>query len=652
MKKFFLYPILVLLGLIVTLLLGLFLVLFFNPTLIVNPQNLDWVLRKTHILKKWSWDEAVFSHEWMKWNERNISGHFRDFCFEFDHEAVNYSTCLREISWNFKVEFFRGQGLRSVTNKPISIRGDWTNILLKETPSKEKGPVAPPDIWSYWSMLWSPLVPDMDFIFQKNKISTKGKEFGFDVELQKKLKELEIKGLGFTLWANPDMLKLMAPKDFEIPYDLKYAPRLHLYNTELVAHMKEEGIPVLLHGSLESIRFKINSFLDLPLKDGFDTLALRKKMFLATSALVEVQEVKKNIGRFAPKPFNVLPAPLSGMDGGITVKVTTHPEKKNELALVKAMTNIDLKSKEQVLFMDLGTDVVMNLMTFKPESILLGVDFKRVKIKLPRISKKRMPPQFLPDKRIQKTIKPKTEKAESKTDMKFKIEALGDKALGVSSNLLDEILRLNLDLLIENGNVEKGFVKILPLKTKVFKRPIKIPSMLVKFNYPAEPVLDGVIKFKLPQYEITMKLEGPISDPRYAFFSKPPLSLSDIYSVLLFGRPMSELDPDDKRAAGQTNEVLANGVLSLSVLYFLSGGTVEYVGYDPDSKNAMAQFGLGSKSSLRVGGDKEGLNSTGIRHSIGKGWFIDTSAQSGQKSSTNPSNSTNYGVMLERIIAY
>ena len=94
-------------------------------------------------------------------------------------------------------------------------------------------------------------------------------------------------------------------------------------------------------------------------------------------------------------------------------------------------------------------------------------------------------------------------------------------------------------------------------------------------------------------------------------------------------------------------------VTSLSVLYVLAGSPVEYVGYDPNSKNATAQFGLGKKSSLRVGGGSEGVNSTAIRRSLGKGWYLDTSVQQSQEDpSSSPNSTRDYGVLLERIISY
>jgi autotransporter translocation and assembly factor TamB len=220
----------------------------------------------------------------------------------------------------------------------------------------------------------------------------------------------------------------------------------------------------------------------------------------------------------------------------------------------------------------------------------------------------------------------------------------------LKTDLLDEALRLNFKLLIDQGELKNGFVDILPLKTTVFKRPIEVPSAKIKFHAPLEPTMDAGIIFKLPEYTITMLLEGPLSKPRYAFSSEPPLPQNDIYAVLLFGRPIAELDPDSKNAAQRTNMMLTQGILSLSVLYFLAGSPVEYVGYDPQSGEASAQIGLGAKTSLRVGAGESGSTSTGVRRSLGKGWYLDTSVQNNQNTST--SDTKDYGVLLERVIAY
>lgn len=654
MKKYVLYPILGIFSLLLLLILVLVSILFFKPTLFINPTNLDYALQKAKILKSYSWSEAEISHEWVKWNKRNIKGHFKNLCFEFENESARLKTCLAEISWDFQLNYEWKIGLKSITNRPIYVRGEFSEISIKDNPEAPKDNT-PPDVWRYWSVLWGDLIPDFDFKFLKNELITKGKKFQFDVALVKTPKEMKGESMGVKLIADPNGFLIIAPPRYKVPGNLKFEPPLILHDVKLQGLIKKEIVLLELTGALESLPFQMNSSVDLPLKGDLAGLGFRKKVLLATKGEINVPQVKRAIGRFAPRPFNVLPAPLNSMDGTIKVLITTSDTGKKESVMIKAKTLIDLQGAEQVLLMELGTGLRLNLVTSKPETVLVDVDFKKVNLKLPRISKKSLPPQFTPDSRIKTGLSPQAKKDQGKKpdmDLNLRLEAKEENSLQMASNLLDEPLRVNFDLNIEKGSLKNGFVKSLPLKTTVFKRPIKIPSMQINFNYPIEPVLIGQVVFLLPEYKITMDLEGPLSKPRYAFSSVPALSRNDIYSVLLFGRPMADLDPDDKRAAGQTNQVLAQGIMSLSVLYFLAGSPVEYIGYDPDSKSATAQFRLGSKSSLRVGGDSEGLNSTGIRRSIGKGWYIDTSATGSQKTGTSSSTARDYGVLLEKILAY
>jgi hypothetical protein len=45
---------------------------FYNPTVFINPKNLDYALTKTKILDSWSWKNAEIKHEWIKWNQRRF----------------------------------------------------------------------------------------------------------------------------------------------------------------------------------------------------------------------------------------------------------------------------------------------------------------------------------------------------------------------------------------------------------------------------------------------------------------------------------------------------------------------------------------------------------------------------------------------------
>lgn len=646
MKRYILYPLFSFLGVIFLVIISGAFLLFFRPDLVLNTKVLSWGLEKSGILKSWSWDKAYMEFSWRAWNDRNFQGRFENFCFQYDSPSLKASSCL-DISWNIDVSWKLKEGLKVDYQKPFSVRSDVFRLV--SIPQKE--PVektTPPDIWSYWKLLWSRLVPHLDVKVSKITIDTEKKPLEFSLSLQKDENSLELKALDFTLIADPKKFELMGPDKYEIPGKMKLKRKLHLRNLKLTGYVKESGIPLKFGGNLEGAEIDVKSFIDLPLKSDFASLPFRKDLFLKTDGKVLVKDLKEVIHTYAPEPYDELPAPINAMNGKIEFSLLTRETTRKEFVDLKTKTHINLKGKKQALDVTFFADLPLNVLDFSRGLIQIGIEFSKVTLQLPRLSKKSPPPQFFPDGRF-KTKKELHKEGKKKTnEIELSLEALEEKALHIRSNLLDEPLRLNFDLLVENKK-PRGYVKVLPLKTTVFKRPIRVKNILIKFNPPREPLIQGTIRFPLPEYKITLELEGPLSDPRYTFTSSPPLPQNDIYAVLLFGRPMQDLNSDDKAAAQKTNQVLAQGILSLSVLYFLAGSPVEYVGYDPETGRGTAQFGLDSKTSLRVGAG-EGGGSTGVRRSLGKGWYLDTSMQR----TTDPTSegARDYGVLLERIIAY
>lgn len=642
MKKLFLSLILLLLIIVGT--LGG--VLFFRPGLIVNPKVLSFVLHRVSALKDWRWENAIFVHERRQWNERGFSGSFSNFCLHSDAEALGLKTCLEKVSWDVNILYTFPLEVKVTTNAPFLVRSSFTHITLHD--QKEEKGSGPPDIYGYWKLFWSDVVPDMDFAFADVRV----KKIALDVKLVKKKKELFVSSKGFALRGNPQGFVLEAPEKYPLPKKLPLAvDPVHFIGVKLRGDVTEKGIPLKLTGKLESIDFLISSELALPLEDELDSLTVRENFLLNLRGQVSLKDIRKNMRIYGPKPYTELPAPFNVMDGGIGVSLRTEKLVEKKTVLIKALTEVELRSEKQSLVFDVSSDVPLDLVSLKPSQVGVGIEFEEVMLQLPRFSKKSPPPQFMPDGRFKKKVElPKKE--EKPFPLNLSLKASEASPLGIRTDLLDEILRLSFDISVEEGKLTDGFVKILPLKTTVFKRPIRLEEFKLDLGADS-PVLNARLKFPLPEYKITLKLEGPVSQPRYAFESEPPLPQNDIYAVLLFGRPLADLDPDDKTAANKTNEILSQGILSLSVLYFLAGSPVEYVGYDPGSKNATAQFGLGNKSSLRIGGGQEGVNSTAIRRSLGKGWYLDTSVQnSSNRSTSNSTQTKNYGVLLERIISY
>ena len=101
--QFFKKMILILTGLLVLIVMsvmGIAIALFYDPTILINPESLQYALTKTDVLEKWSWKSAKIEHKWVKWNQRKFFGGFEDLCLIYDNPSALIVTCLEKVFWS------------------------------------------------------------------------------------------------------------------------------------------------------------------------------------------------------------------------------------------------------------------------------------------------------------------------------------------------------------------------------------------------------------------------------------------------------------------------------------------------------------------------------------------------------------------------
>jgi len=657
--------ILIILGfltLVVITLAAIAITFFYNPTIFINPKNLNYALEKTKVLKSWSWKDAQINHEWVLWNKRKFSGGFTDLCLVYDNPDMNVDTCMENISWNVELNWTVQDGFNYNIYEPLKVDSSKLDVLTKD--NKEETP--PPDIMGYWDMVWSKLVPDLDVNFKKiNIVKEKERPISFDLKLTKNPKELRAYALGFNLYATKEKISVFAPKKILLPFDLKTQNPLYFSEIKLEATINKTSIPVVASAKIESAVLKFKTTIaKSSLKEDLSKPKFLADVIRESSGSLEIAKVRSTITSLVRPPYNILPAPINVMEGSLKLSIVAENFVAKDSVLLKLKTELDMSSEKQDLKLTLNSQAPLMLHDKTIGPVVVGLDLQKVRLILPTLAKNRLPPQFIPDSRFKNSVvvvkenkneqnlpaQVKKSPVNKDVEVDLKVQALGENALHINTNLLDETLRLNFDLEISEAEIKKGWIQTLPLTTTIFKRKIVIPSLRIIFNAPLEPEIEAKIEFHLPEYKIVLQLEGPTSNPRQAFSSVPPLPIDDIYAVLLFGRPLSGLDPDDKSAAQKTNQIVSQGILSLAVLYYFAGSPIESIGFNPESNEVSAQIGLGAKNSLRVGGSGSGLNSAGVRRALGKGWYIDSSVQKTTKQ--NGSSGGDYGVLLERIISY
>lgn len=658
MRKFLKRFILTIIALLSFLLIGIVFLLgyiFWNPEAVINEKYLKLALDKTHILKEYSWSAVSLEHERLSWNKRVFKGEFHDLCFKYINPTTEVASCMEEFLWNFEISWSFTGGLKVFANRPLTIDSSLFKIdLLKST---SEAPVKEEEVnyLAYWDMIWQPMIPDANINLRRiefnNDVLNNPNPLVINAHLIKVSNELKLSVREFQLDARPKSFHLYAPHRVKIPQDFIKNRNLYIDKIGLFGKINSNSVDLSLNANVEQANLVISTSLSKQqisqelMKPDVQTEILKN-----TKAKLYIKNLNESLSRILPVPYNVLPAPINAMEGDLVISMNVSSYLDKTSVSLDFLTVLDLKGPKQRIHLNLLGQFPFDLKSYALGAMNLALDIKELRLLLPNLAKNKLPPKLIPDSRIQVASKVKSPPPVKKDPIHYDlaVKALGSDLITLNSNLLDNPLKMNLEFLINDGNIEQGFIKTRPLKTTFFKRNISIESLLINFKFPLGPTLDAFINFDLPEYLVKLHLEGPLTAPRMVLSSEPPLPQSDIYAVLLFGRPMSDLAGDDSSAAQNTSKIISQGVLSLAVLYYLAGSPIEAIGYDAESNEVSAQIGLGAKNSLRVGGTDTGLNSAGVRRSLGKGWYIDSSIQK----STETANGSNFGVLLERIIAY
>jgi len=305
---------------------------FYNPTIFINPKNLDYALTKTKVLESWSWKKAEIKHEWIKWNQRRFFGGFEDLCLVYDNLDANVDTCLEKVSWNVELQWTFSDGFSYVVFEPLMVNSSKLRVTTKD--NIEETP--PPDLMSYWNILWGPLIPDLNLKFSKIEIIKPESPLIFDLELAKKPNSLTASALGFNLLATPKKINIYAPKKVLLPFDLKTRNPLYFSEIKLEANVLEKSIPIVVSAKVESAVIKIQtSVLKSSLKEELSTPKFLSNVILATTGSVEVTKLKSTIENLVRPPYNILPAPLNVMEGTLKIGVITEKYVKKDSVLFK-----------------------------------------------------------------------------------------------------------------------------------------------------------------------------------------------------------------------------------------------------------------------------------------------------------------------------
>ncbi len=374
-----------------------------------------------------------------------------------------------------------------------------------------------------------------------------------------------------------------------------------------------------------------------------------EELLPAARAELSIPKLKRFLNTF-PAGYNQAPAPLSSMDGPLEFKFNSTLENKRLVSRLNFATALQGAKQEIKLRVEgLVPWDTSDIHRPKAGSLEIAVFIDKFLLMLPRVSVREPLPVLMGDPRIHHKSDRSAKKRESPREISpWTVAIKTREPVSFRTSLLKEEFKFLFDLMVGPKGPQAGSVELLPMKAEILRRPIEVQKFVTTWNNDSDPTLQGRIRFALPEYEIFLKIEGTLDSPRTAFESKPPLSTDDIYSVLLFGRPMSDLDPEGRQGISRVQAGLAQGFFSLSTLYLLAGSRIESLGFDPSSNDVTAQLRLDKRHTLRLG-TQEGQGTVALRRSLGGGWFIESSAQEPSKAGAQ---NTKFGLLLQRVIAY
>lgn len=639
-------------GFLTVLVITLGALFFFDPDFLVNPKTIGIALDKTALLKSWSWERGEIHHKWIRWNHRQFDGTFKNLCFLYDQKSLLIDSCLEEVSWNVDLKWEWGKGFTVLVLRPLVIHSQKTIVKNNQaTPT-----ILIPPYLKIWEWIWAPVVPDLAIVFQEFNYQRDKAQKSYQINLEKKSGVLKLKLNDYEAMATKSLITVSTPdKKIHLPKNLKTHYPLSLRQLKLVAQVHKTTIAVVITGVIERSPVNFTTNISKSLLNGeVPESSFWREVFLKSNLVMKVEKINEGLKRLLKPPYSLLPAPFNSMEGSLVMRAFAEEIKNDHRGfLVKVKSSIDLKGAGQFVVLDLWSDFPYHPATQTIGPLRLEIDLKKIVIHLPKLPRTKFP-QLRPDPRFVKELKAESTqkiKLKKKREWSLSLQAKEQGAVLVKTNLLDEILKLSFSLLIEDKKIQEGFLEIWPLNTTVFKRPLSIRHFKLLFARNLEARIFAQIDFHLPDYLVKLVLEGPLSKPRQAFSSVPPLPHDDIIAVLLFGRPLSALPFEDQTVTKNAGQIISQGVLSLAVLYYFAGSRIESIGFDPEAKVVSAQIGLGRRDSFYVKGETSGgLNSYGIRHSLGKGWYIDSSVQ--KTTDVLGSRGNEYGVLLERILSY
>jgi hypothetical protein len=332
----------------------------------------------------------------------------------------------------------------------------------------------------------------------------------------------------------------------------------------------------------------------------------------------------KNFKRLA-QPLNYfrfsIPAPFAAFEGAVSVTAEGTATHAGTEANVQIKSDLFLENQK------LAFDVKGVFADHHSSRTQFDITLRDILLQLPNLDYRQLS-HLKVDRRI-RVGKPEDKSKIKKIAANFPIRLnviTGDKPVRLKLRESADLIPIRFSYQLSTlEKIERLSAEIEPFDFRAFKQTAHLEFLKLTKQKLGSPIdLSGRIRYRTSELDIRIILAGTTDKPRVHFESEPPLRDDQILAVLLFGRPLSSLDPDEQTSLGNISPALTKGAFGLASLYLFASTPIEYVGYDPEAEAYTVKFRLGHRMTFSVGTNVKGNQELTFRKRLGSHWAIES----------------------------
>ncbi len=328
----------------------------------------------------------------------------------------------------------------------------------------------------------------------------------------------------------------------------------------------------------------------------------------------------KNLAQFFNASNILVPSPLNVLQGKVNFVVngSIHPKPFSGDLVLELVSN--LSSQYQALDLNALGRIKFKACESPEKNTFVHIDLEttNMKIKVPSLDYKD-PPALVPDSRFIMAQKQKgADGCRIDYSLKFRNK---DRPILILSEFLKRDLPVAIRLHAQSEKDPEGKLEISNYSTTLFRRDTIVEHFKLDFK---TKEIDGRIRIDYADYKIFVLLSGHTQSIKINMQSNPPLPNEQVLSVLLFGKTLEGLEPDEAGSVKNVGAAAKDGALTLASLYIFASTPIESVGYNPHTNGLVAKIKLANGSTLNVGANSEGLTDVGFTRRLSKHWRLQT----------------------------